>query len=396
MLANSRRLDKVWISDSGCNQFLVNSKQHLRNYQAVSMNCGTADRSGKLQLLGQGEALVALTNDDGNQVEILLQNVFYSPKLECNLFPTSLLDLAGYKTTYGDRKVTMVNSKHEQVLSGRLLDNGLYSLNVEFVKDMQQCRDPVKALIINIKNLSHQETFMRLHFGLGHPGYRTLRKMIKQGFFNNIDQSVADAPVQECDVCTMAKSTRQSFKNVSGDIRTSVPLERLHMDLIGPVQVQTPQKQKYVLVISDDYSGYTWTELLVSKDSVYQSFTSKLYPRMLIEQGNKHSLVDIQCDQGKEFLDKTFVIWAQQFGIEVKSVPRYTPQLNGTAERKNRTIIVKARCLLIGANFPNNMWGYAVLPLFSHLFMDSQLYVGLTRVRKSTDICIYAQFTLEC
>nr|GEY09894.1 retrovirus-related Pol polyprotein from transposon TNT 1-94 [Tanacetum cinerariifolium] len=70
---------------------------------------------------------------------------------------------------------------------------------------------------------------------------------------------------QLCSSCEFSKAKRSSFK--SKDVPSSKGrLNLLHMDLCGPIQVASINKKKYILVIVDDYSIYTWTLFLRSKD----------------------------------------------------------------------------------------------------------------------------------
>ena len=55
-------------------------------------------------------------------------------------------------------------------------------------------------------------------------------------------------------------------------ISTSKPLELLHLDLFGPSQVQSINHNKYVFVIVDDYSRYTWTIFLKLKSDAFELF----------------------------------------------------------------------------------------------------------------------------
>nr|GEW88979.1 hypothetical protein [Tanacetum cinerariifolium] len=70
---------------------------------------------------------------------------------------------------------------------------------------------------------------------------------------------------QLCSSCELSKSKRSSFKS------KPVPslkrrLNSLHMNLCGPMRVASINGKKYILVIIDDYSRYTWTLFLRSKD----------------------------------------------------------------------------------------------------------------------------------
>jgi hypothetical protein len=72
-----------------------------------------------------------------------------------------------------------------------------------------------------------------------------------------------------CDACAKCKTTKSSHKSKPFP-NTNAPLELLHVDLCGPMRVQSKQGKKYVLVIVDDYSRYTWVFFLASKAETSQ------------------------------------------------------------------------------------------------------------------------------
>ena len=61
----------------------------------------------------------------------------------------------------------------------------------------------------------------------------------------------------------------------------------------------------------------------------------------------------LRCDNGKEYLNNRFYKFAKEKGIILNNCPVYVHELNGTAERFNRTIMDMARCLLTEATFIN-------------------------------------------
>jgi len=66
---------------------------------------------------------------------------------------------------------------------------------------------------------------------------------------------------------------KSSFKS-KDIVSTSRPLELLHIDLFGPVNIASLYGSKYGLVIVDDYSRWTWVKFLVSKDNAYDVFSN--------------------------------------------------------------------------------------------------------------------------
>ena len=67
------------------------------------------------------------------------------------------------------------------------------------------------------------------------------------------------------------------------------------------------------------------------------------------------------CDNGGENKSSNTAKFCKQRGIEQELTPPYTPQLNGKAERKNRTLVECARCMIQHAKLPKTYWGEAVM-----------------------------------
>ena len=87
-------------------------------------------------------------------------------------------------------------------------------------------------------------------------------------------------------------------------VTTTRPLELIHMDLCGPMRIQSRSgKKKYVFVIVDDYSRFTWTLFLVSKDEAFDEFVSFANK---IQKSTNNQIIHIRSDHGKEFENSNY------------------------------------------------------------------------------------------
>ena len=106
---------------------------------------------------------------------------------------------------------------------------------------------------------------------------------------------------------------------------------------------------RYVFIIVDDFSRYTWTIFLTSKDETYEEF--EVWVKATERQLNS-KLVVIRFDHGTEFENIHFTSFCQTNGVSHNfSAPR-TPQQNGVVERKNRTLEDMTRTMLISCSLP--------------------------------------------
>nr|GEU50728.1 putative ribonuclease H-like domain-containing protein [Tanacetum cinerariifolium] len=128
---------------------------------------------------------------------------------------------------------------------------------------------------------------------------------------------------------------------------------RLHMDLFRPTFVKSLNKKSYCLVITDDYSRFTWVFFLASKDE-----TSPIIKTFITGLENQLSLTVkvIRSDNETEFKNSNLNQFCRLKGIKREfSVPR-TPQQNGIAKRKNMTLTEAARTMLADSLLPIPFW----------------------------------------
>ncbi|GJZ58289.1 retrovirus-related pol polyprotein from transposon TNT 1-94, partial [Tanacetum coccineum] len=131
-----------------------------------------------------------------------------------------------------------------------------------------------------------------------------------------------------CSACAIGKSKKKPHNPKFKDTNQE-KLYLLHMDLCGPMRVASVNGKKYILVIVDDYSRFTWVKCLRSKD------------------------------EAPDFIIK-FLKMIQKVGISHEISVARSPQQNGVVERRNRTLIEAARTMLIYAKAPLFLWAEAV------------------------------------
>ncbi|GKF09859.1 putative ribonuclease H-like domain-containing protein, partial [Tanacetum coccineum] len=129
------------------------------------------------------------------------------------------------------------------------------------------------------------------------------------------------------------------------------------MDLFGPTSVRSLNHKTYCLVITDDFSRFSWTFFLRTKDET--SAILKDFIRKIENQLNQ-KVKTIRCDNGTEFKNRDVIEFCGLKGIKREYSNARTPQQNGVAERKNRTLIEAARTMLVDSFLPNTFWAEAV------------------------------------
>ena len=182
------------------------------------------------------------------------------------------------------------------------------------------------------------------HGRLGHVNYDTLRKLIN---LNHIPTFQIDAK-HKCETCVETKLTRSSFQNIE---RHTEPLDLIHSDICDLKLVQTRGGNKYFITSVDDSTKYCYVYLLKSKGKAIEKFV--LYKNEVETQLNRKIKV-LRSDRGGEY-ESPFVDLCAQHGIIHETTAPYSPQSNGVAERKNRTLKEMMNAMLISSGLPQNM-----------------------------------------
>jgi len=112
------------------------------------------------------------------------------------------------------------------------------------------------------------------HKRLGHASLSLLNKLISKDLVVGIPTIKYDDG-KVCDACPKGKQIKNSFKT-KRYVSTSRLLEMLHIDLCGPMRIMSRGGKRYVCVIVDDYSRFTWTLFLASKDETFENFVAFL------------------------------------------------------------------------------------------------------------------------
>nr|GEW79168.1 retrovirus-related Pol polyprotein from transposon TNT 1-94 [Tanacetum cinerariifolium] len=135
--------------------------------------------------------------------------------------------------------------------------------------------------------------------------------------------------------CLVGKQQRNPFPQES-TWRASQVFELVHADICGPINPLSNSNKRYMITFIDDYSRKVWVYFLVTKSEAFVVF--KQY-KSRVEKESGVAIQGLRTDRGGEFTSLEFTTFCNDNGIHRKLTAPYTPQQNGIAERKNRTIM---------------------------------------------------------
>nr|GEY43146.1 hypothetical protein [Tanacetum cinerariifolium] len=179
------------------------------------------------------------------------------------------------------------------------------------------------------------------HHCLNHLNFGTINDLARKDLVQGLPRLKFEK-YHLCSACQLGKSKKHTHKTKAKNTIMEV-LHTLHMDLCGPMRVQSINGKKYILVIVDDYSRFSWVTFLRSKDETLE-FVIKFLTQ--IQVGLNITVRFICTENGTEFVNKVMTEFYEKVGIfHQKFVPR--TQQNGVVKKQNRTHVEAARTMLI-------------------------------------------------
>jgi transposase InsO family protein len=348
---------------------------YIKNKDSQDIIIFGGGNQGKVKGLGK----IAIT------AEHSISNVFLVESLGYNLLYVSQLCHMGYNCLFTNIDVSVFRRSVGSLAFKGVLDDKLYS--VDFSKENVD----LDACLIAKTNMG-----WLWHHRLAHVGMKNLHKPLKGEHVLGITDVCfeKDRPCAACQTGKQVGTTHQS-KNV---MRTSRPLELLHMDLFGPVAYLSIGGSKYGLVIVDDFSRFTWVFFLQDKSKT--QVTLKLFLRRA-QNEFELKMKKIRSDNGSEFKNLQVEEYLEEEGIKHEFFAPYTPHQNGVVERKNRTLIDMARTMLGEYKTPELFWSkvvnttfHAINRLYLHRLLKKTSYELLTG--NKPNVSCFRVFGIKC
>ncbi|GJU48192.1 putative ribonuclease H-like domain-containing protein [Tanacetum coccineum] len=310
-----------------------------------------------------GGGTVTFRGEDGKITEkgtirtskLKFENVYYVEKLQ-NLF-NCFLCISNFVTPdnspFSLDKKCLVLSKEFQPESSQVVlripeGHNLYCFNLS---DIQPERD-VTCLLAK----ASLEESTKWHRRMAHVNFKNMNKLAKHGLVNGLPSKLFTNE-HNCVACNKGKQHKASYKAITAVSTISAPLQLLHMDLFGPTSIRSIDHKYYSLVVTDDFSRFTWVFFLGTKDETYGILKDFI---TFIENQLTKKVKAIRCDNGTEFKNFRLIELCGSKGIRRDYSNARTPQQNGVAERKNRTLIEAARTMLADSMLPTMFWTEAV------------------------------------
>lgn len=325
-----------WILDSGATLHLTGSRKGMSNFVKKDNTTIQVANGEILNSKGCGDVSVELTTGT-----VTIEDVTYVPEVPHNLLSVKKIADKGYTIVFDSN-------------GGRIYDKCHVSGNVVHVAEI---RNGLYKLIGHNTDESVNLTASAVSQSLWHRRLGHLNHRAMQQLNNELITPIAKSDkFDPCISCIEAKISRKPFPKKSLHKSTEI-LALIHTDLCGPMSVESFSGKRYFLGFTDDFSGMTFAYFVRYKSEVsdrLKEFT------LLMERQTGHKIKAFRSDNGTEFVNAETKKFFADHGIRHEKTVPYSPQQNGIAERCNRTVIEKARAMLVDSGLDKRFWAEAV------------------------------------
>jgi hypothetical protein len=308
-----------WLLDSCCSQHMSGNENLFISMRDTNTNTFVKFGDGKkLQAKGYGAVATPIGTLDA----------LYVPNLCVNLMSVSQLNSIG-------ASVSFLPNMSEIRLNGQ-------RFGVSVIGNIFQVDE-----VCNFS--SHENEIYLWHQKLGHLNFPAVISFLKRfGIKYELPKNLF------CRICAEAKLSEQKFRN--RDDKLTVILGRLHSDMGGPID---PSYDGFIywIIFIDEASRYCKVYFLKRKSEAVQAV---LEICRQLQKSSGCGISIFRSDGGGEYQSLKVQEFFKAEGIQHEISPPYTPQLNGMAERLNRTLMEIVRCLLICAGLAHSFWRHAM------------------------------------
>ena len=332
--------NNLWVVDSGATNHVCFSKQGFKETTSLqSRNFSLRTGEGNT-VLAEAVGDVYLYFDEHRY--ILLKDCFYVPSFKRNLISVSCLINDGFSVVF-NKSISI--RKNNSLICNGWMENNLY-----FVQPKMYSLLNTEVENKKIKTSHNSEAYL-WHLRLGHINQERITRLVKDGLLSSLNE--VQLPL--CESCLEGKMTKRSF-NTKGN-RSEKLLELVHTDVCGPMSVSARGGYDYYITFIDDYSRYGYVYLMHRKSEAFEKFQEF---RAEAEKQLGVSIKALRSDRGGEYLSDEFLSYLIENGIISHLTAPGTPQQNGVAERRNRTLLDMVRSMMSYSQLPISFWGHAL------------------------------------
>ncbi|GKA62819.1 retrovirus-related pol polyprotein from transposon TNT 1-94, partial [Tanacetum coccineum] len=282
----------LWYLDSGCSKYMTGDHSWLMNFVKKFIRTVRFGNDHFGDIMGYGDYMIG---------DSMISRVYHVEGLGHNLFFVGQFYDSNLEVAFRKHSCYVRDTDGVELINGSCGSN-LYTISV---------KDMLKSSLICLLSKASKNKSWLWHRRLNHLNFGTINDLTRKDLVRGLPRLKFEKD-HLCSACQLGKSKNITHTPKAEKTNLEV-LYTLYMDLCGPIRVQTINGKKYILVIVDDYSRFTWVKFLRSKDETPE-----------------------------------FVI---NFMKQIQ---------NDVVERRNRTLVEAARTMLIFSKASVLLWAEAV------------------------------------
>jgi hypothetical protein len=352
-------LDKnPFFLDTGATAHISPERSDFKSLRPISPHPVSGVGGSCIYAIGIGTVEISISAGHNFKLE----NVLYVPSATVQLISVLTLNRSGRLTLhFNDNSFWLTNPSGTTILRGMEYENRkLYGLPLQSARtvhgkinasanvalDPMLYQSPTQA-----HYASRKPDVKTWHRRLGHCSTETIIDMARRGAIEGMAIDLSSSP-PKCNACILGKQTRSPVPKVREGEKASRPLERVFVDLCGPMPCPSRSGRLYSMNVIEDFSSYVWSLPLRNKA---EAATVLQHWHRAVENQSGNRLKILVTDNG-ELVSKVMEAWCSRFGIDHQLTAPYTSAQNGRAERLHRTILNKARAMRLSCNAPLSLW----------------------------------------
>nr|GEX47469.1 retrovirus-related Pol polyprotein from transposon TNT 1-94 [Tanacetum cinerariifolium] len=312
----------LWYLDSGCSKHMTGDCSQLINFVQKFLGTIKFKNDHVAKIMGYGDYKI------GN---VTISRVYFIEGLWHNLFSMGQFCDSDLEVAFRQYTYFILNLDGVDLLTGSR-GNNLYTLSLQ---------DMMASSPICLLSKASKTKSCLWHRRLSHMNFGAINHLARQGLVRGLPKVNLKKTTSVRHVQWVKERRNHTNPNLKTPIRKKLYL--LHMDLYGPMRIESVNGKKYILVIVDDYSRLSWVKFLRSKDEA-QDFIIKFLK--MIQVRLKVPVRLIQTDNGTKFVNQTLREYYKEVGISHETSVARSPQQNSVIERHNRTLIEAARTIV--------------------------------------------------
>ena len=297
----------------------------------------------KLDAVAYGSVHLKMYRDKG-EIQTTLKRVLHVPIMSRNLLSAGAITDNGFRVILEESEC-FISTKAGKVIGSGRRENQLYIIDGKAVLESNHA-------YVSMAQVSEADMW---HRRLGHANDAVLKKLADGKVASGVSLG-KHSERRFCEGRVLSKSVRTTPKPL-GTKRTVRRLGVVHSDVCGPMNTETHSGKRYMVTFIDDYSRISIANFMRSKDETLAKL-KEFVASVTGETGEKIGI--LHTDNGGEYTSREFRHYLIENKIEHETSSPNSPKQNGIAERMNRTLIEKAKAMIVHAGLPKFFWAEAV------------------------------------